>query len=303
MSRHSVEHFGPAQTAAFSATCLIWGSTFLAIRVGNEALAPLWSATVRLAAAAVLNGIIALLLRAPWPRGVGWTGPVQYGLTMYGVNFALLYWGEQTVPSGIAAVLYATSPLSTAAFAAMLRVHPLEQEKLIAALIGLVGVCLIFSGEIQVGAPAVPLVLVFVAATTASLGNVLLKRAPVHSTFVVNTIGCAIGTVVCGLGSLVLHETWAAPREPAQWGPILYLVVLGNLGAYGLFTWMVTQWTVSRLMLGSLIIPVIAVILGGLVRHEAPAPGTYLGAAVVLLAVAVSIRPGRSREAITGQEK
>jgi drug/metabolite transporter (DMT)-like permease len=223
---------------------------------------------------------------------------------MYSVNFALLYWGEQWVPSGIAAVLYATMPLTTAAFAAMLHVHPLERAKLVAALIGLVGVCLIFSGEIRVGAPVVPLVGVFLAATTASLGNVLLKRAPVQSTWVVNTIGCAIGTVFCGLSSLLLREPWVVPREPAQWGPLLYLVLLGNLGAYALFTWMVTQWTVTRLMIGSLIIPVIAVILGALVRSEAPAPATYLGAAVVLLAVAVSMRPpGRTREAIAGQEK
>lgn len=303
MTRDSVERFGPAQTAAFITTCLIWGSTFLAIRVGNEALPPLWSAAVRLVLAAVLNGIIALSVRAPWPRGAALQGPLQYGFLMFGINFALLYWGEQTVPSGIAAVLYATMPLSTSAFAALLRVHALERSKLVAALIGLGGVCLIFSGEIGMGAPIVPLLAVFVAATSASLGNVLLKRAPVHSTFVVNAIGCAVGSAICALGSLLLGEAWTVPRTSAQWGPILYLVLLGNLGAYVLFTWMVTQWNVTRLMVGSLIVPVIAVILGGLVRSEAPAPGTYLGAAVVLLAVGASMGAAWGRPAPAGIEK
>ena len=304
MNRHAVEHFGLAQTAAFASTCLIWGSTFLVIRVGNEALPPLWAATFRLALAAILNAAIALIVRAPWPRDSGGlAGPIQYGLTMYGGNFALLYWGEQTVPSGIAAVLYATSPLSTAAFAAMLHVHPLERSKLVAALIGVIGVCLIFSGEIRLGAPVVPLLGVFTAATIASLGNVLLKRAPVQSTFVVNAIGCTVGMSFCGVASVLSGETWTIPHNWAQWGPLLYLVLLGNLGAYALFTWMVTQWTVTRLMVGSLIIPVIAVILGAIVRAEAPAPGTYLGAAVVLLAVAVSMRAPRKREEMAGQEK
>ena len=301
--RHSIEHFGPAQTAAFAASCLIWGSTFLAIRLGNEALPPLWSATLRLALAAVLNGVIALSLRAPWPQGAALHGQLQYGFLLFGLNFALLYWGELTVPSGIAAVLYATMPLSTAAFAAVLGVHALERSQLVAALIGLGGVCLIFSGEVTLGAPIVPLAAVFVAATVSSLGNVILKRTPVHSTFVVNTVGCAVGTGVCALGSLLLGETWSAPRTWAQWGPILYLVLLGNLGAFVLFTWLITQWKVTRLMTSSLIVPVIAVILGALVRNEAPAPATYGGAAVVLVAVAVSMGVFRNRDAIEGQEK
>ncbi|HKW50528.1 MAG TPA: EamA family transporter, partial [Candidatus Eisenbacteria bacterium] len=92
----------PAQYAAFAVMCLIWGTTFLGIRIGNEAVPPLWGATLRLILAAALNTLIAALTRAHWPRGAALRGIALFGFLNLGVNFGLLYWGEQTVPSGIA---------------------------------------------------------------------------------------------------------------------------------------------------------------------------------------------------------
>jgi len=105
---------GPGQYAAFVGMCLIWGTTFLAIRIGSEAVPPLWGATLRLIVAAILNVSVALLTRARWPRGVALRAIATFGFLNLGVNFALLYWGELRVPSGIAAIFYATVPLTTA---------------------------------------------------------------------------------------------------------------------------------------------------------------------------------------------
>jgi len=284
---------GPAQYAAFAGMCLIWGTTFLAIRIGSETVPPLWGASIRLVLASLLNAIVALFARSAWPRGVALRGIALFGFLNLGVNFALLYWGEQTVPSGIAAVFYATVPLTTGIFAAMLGVHALERTHVIAALVGLAGVAVIFSGELRWGAPAVSLLAVFTAATVASLAGVILKAVPAHSSFVVNAIGAAIGACVCFAGSLLLHESHELPRGLAAWGPILYLTVAGNLGAYVLYTWLLSQWKVTTVSVGALIIPVLAVTVGGLVRQESPAPGAYLGAALVLLGVSVSLFGGR----------
>jgi len=295
----SSEVRGPAQYGAFAGMCLIWGTTFLAIRIGSEAVPPLWGATMRLALAAVLNLIIALLTRARWPRGSALRGIALFGFLNLGLNFALLYWGEKTVPSGIAAVFYATVPLSTAFFAALLGVHPLERSHLFAAVVGLLGVAVIFSSELRWGTPAVPLLLVFSAATVASLAGVILKRVPPHSSFVVNAIGAAIGVGVCLTASTILGEPHHLPRSAAAWGPILYLTVAGNLGAYILYTWLLSQWKVTTVSIGALIIPVLAVVAGALVRRESPAPGAYLGAALVLLGVSVSLFGGRRAAAVT----
>ena len=280
---------GPGQYAAFAGMCLIWGTTFLAIRIGTEAVHPLWGATLRLCIACVLNTIVALATRASWPSGGALRSIALFGFLNLGVNFALLYWGEQKVPSGIAAVFYATVPLSTGIFAWAFRVQPLERRKMLAAAVGLAGVALIFSGELRWGAPAPYLLAVFAAATVASLAGVVLKSAPPHSTFVVNAIGTALGAAVCFAASALLGEPRHLPHDMAGWGPILYLALAGNLGAYVLYAWLMTQWRVTTLSVGALIIPVLAVAVGAMVRGETPAPETYAGAALVLIGVSVSL--------------
>ncbi len=285
----STEIRGPAQYAAFAAMCLIWGTTFLAIRIGNEAIAPLWGATLRQILGAVLNLAVAFAVRARWPKGAALGGIAAFGFLNLGVNFTLLYWAETTVPSGIAAVIYATMPLSTGLFSVMMGLHPLERTKMLAAVVGIVGVALIFSGEIGVGAPPLAMLGVLTGASCAAFSGVILKKVPPQSTFVVNGLGSAVGALVCFAASTVAGEPHAIPRTFAAWGPILYLAVAGNLGAYVFWAWLVTQWKVTSVSVGALIIPVIATIAGALVRAEAPAPLTYVGAALVLGGVAVAL--------------
>lgn len=285
----SAEIRGPAQYAAFAGMCLIWGTTFLAIRIGNEAIAPLWGATLRQILGAVLNLTVALAVRARWPKGSALGGIAAFGFLNLGVNFVLLYWAETTVPSGIAAIIYATMPLSTGLFSAWMGLHPLERTKMLAAIVGIVGVALIFSGELGVGAPPLAMLGVLTGASCAAFSGVILKKLPPQSTFVVNGLGSAIGALVCFTASTAAGEPHAMPRTFAAWGPILYLAVAGNLGAYVLWAWLVSQWKVTSVSVGALIIPVIATIAGALVRAEAPAPLTYVGAALVLGGVAVAL--------------
>lgn len=82
---------GPAQYAAFAGMCLIWGTTFLVIRIGTEAVRPLWGATIRQSLACVLNLVIALATRSRWPRGSALRAIALFGFLNLGVNFALLY--------------------------------------------------------------------------------------------------------------------------------------------------------------------------------------------------------------------
>ncbi len=144
-------HPGPRPALAWGAwtTCsLIWGSTFLFISLGNDALAPVWAASLRLALAAVLLTLIARLLRHPFPRGRALRAALAYGFLQFGVNFPLLYWGEKTFPSGLTAVLYATIPLSTALMTAALRMERLTPLKLAGAGVALAGVALLFSDQL-----------------------------------------------------------------------------------------------------------------------------------------------------------
>jgi drug/metabolite transporter (DMT)-like permease len=281
------------QYAALAGMCLIWGSTFLAIRIGNETVPPLWGATMRLVIAATLNGLIARLAGARISGARGLKTAALFGFLNLGIGFSLIYWGELKVPSGIAAIFFATMPLSVAIFSPALGLHRLEPSKIVAGVIGLAGVILIFSGELKLGAPAPFLLAIFLAATIASLSTVVLKKGPPQSTFVVNSIAAGVGAPVCFLASCLLREPHAVPRSSAEWGPLLYLVLFGSLGAYVLWGWLITQWKATSVSVSSLIVPVIAVILGAAVRGESPAPTTYAGAALVLLGVTLALREPR----------
>ncbi len=281
----------------FVACALIWGSTFLAIRFGNEATPPVWAATIRLAIASVLLFGIAAAFRMPLPRGQALRGAALWGVFNLGVNLSLLYIGEMTVPSGIAAVLFATVPLTTAFLAAAFGVEPLVARKLIAAVIAIAGVAVIFAGELGVSVPFAGLLTVFGAASAAALANVLLKRAPKQQVIPLNAIGTTAGAVVCLVISLGLGESHAIPQTTAAWIPILYLTVAGSLGAFVLFTWLVTHWSVSNASLLGVTVPIIAVILGGLVKGEQPAALTYAGAAIVISAILIALRAPHPRAA------
>ncbi len=280
------------QYLAFIGCCLIWGSTFLAIRIGNQAVPPEWAATMRLSLAAPLLALVVLVRGDRWPRGPALQGAILFGVFNFGVNLALLYWGERVVPSGIAAVLYATVPLSTALIAAVLRVERLDGRKLVAATVAIAGVATIFAGEMRLDVPFDGLVAVFLAATAASLSSVFLKRAPQPSVFSTNAVGAAAGAVICLAASIVLGEDRSLPTTFAAWWPVIYLTLAGSLGAYVLYTWLVGHWSVTNASYVGVVVPVIAVALGAVVLQETRAPETYLGAAIVIAAVVVALRGG-----------
>lgn len=274
---------------AFTVMCLVWGSTFLVIRVGNDTAPPLWAATLRLLLASTLLAIIAAARRIPYPSRATLAGVVPFGILNLGVGLSCLYWGEARVSSGTAALFFATLPLITGFLAAAVGLHALDRLKTVAAVGGLAGVALIFTGEISLGAPPLRLAAVAFSVFLSSLATVLLKRAPAAPAITTNVVACLIGAAICFLWSVLQGEARALPASLAEWWPILYLALAGNLVAYVLYTWLLTQWTATTLAVSALITPVLAVMLGAAARGEALAPLSVGGAALVLASVAATL--------------
>jgi len=279
---------------AFAGASLIWGSTFLVIAYSNEVVAPLWGATLRLGIASVGLAAVALVTRARFPRGAALRDVALYGVLSLGLNLALLYWGEQTVPTGITAVVFATAPLQTALYSRVLGVERLDRVKVIAAVVAVAGVATIFAGQLGVGVPAAGLAAVFGAAMAAAIGAVLLRRAGRQSTWAVNAVGAPIGTVVCLAASLLLAEPRALPTTAAGWWPIVYLAILGSLGAYVLFAWLVGRWGPTKASFIGVVVPVIALLLGAVFRAEIPPTLSFAGAGLVIAAVLVVLTRSRN---------
>src|SRR3569832_1116457 len=98
---------------AFCATCLIWGSTFLFIGLSEETTPPMWALCFRLFFAGLFLCAIMLVRRMPIPKGAALKTVFVFGILEFAGNLGLLYWGETKIPSGLAAVIYATSPILT----------------------------------------------------------------------------------------------------------------------------------------------------------------------------------------------
>jgi len=275
---------------AFIACGLIWGTTFLAIRVGNDSLPALWACTLRFVLAAlILNGIVLVTGRG-WPRGEALKPAVLYGFLEFGVSMPLLYWGEKVVPSGLAAVLYAICPVSAMLTARMLGMERLNPRRLGAAVLAFGGVAVIFWRELAEGGSPLGLIAIFFAAVAAPLAGLMLQRGPKQSPIGVNAVGTLIGIPFAFACSLALGEHRVFPTTSAQVLPIVYLAVVGSVGAFVIFAWLINHWRATTVSFLGVIVPVIAVVVGAVARHEALAPGSLAGAAIVLVGVVAALR-------------
>ncbi|HEY2902527.1 MAG TPA: EamA family transporter [Polyangia bacterium] len=279
---------------AFGACGAIWGSTFLVISIGNDTLAPIWAATLRLLLATVLLGGFTLARGKAWPRGAAARAAIGYGVCQFGINFPLLYWGEKLVPSGLSAVFYATIPLSSAFLTRAFGMERLTAPKLIGAGIAFGGVALLFSSSFRGHVAVVGLLAIFVAATVAGLGTVLLKRGPRQDPIAANAVGCAVGAVIAGAISVISGESHTLPATFGAALPLLYLTVAGSLGAFVIMSWLVNHWPVTRTSYVTVIVPVIALGLGSVVRGELLTLASLGGTALVLAGLLIGMRRPRA---------
>ena len=280
---------------AFFGCGLIWGSTFLVISIGNDALPPMWAAAWRLGIAAVLLALINRLTGHSLPRGAALRAAIPYGICQFGINFPLLYWGEKMVPSGMAAVLFATTPLSSALITRALGMERLNPLKIAGALIAIGGVALIGGMGRGGSHQTLGVIIVITAATVAGFGSVMLKRGPRQSPWGATAVGHAIGLPICLAMSAIAREPWSLPTSGLAWASIGYLTLLGSCGAFALMAWLIQRWPVSRAAFVSVVIPIIALFLGAIVRHEPITAKSLAGAGLVLVGLGCGMAADRGK--------
>ena len=280
---------------AFLLCTAIWGSTFLVIRLGNDATPPLWAATLRLAMAALILGGVMVLTGQRLPRGDELRVTLLYGFLVFGVNFTLLYYSETRISSGITAVIYATLPLTTLAFARWLGIERFTFRKLAGGVVGLLGVVVIFLGDMSAATAPLYLLLAFMGSVSAALSSAILKRGPHPPVVTTNAVASAVGAVVCGAASVVAGEEHALPHTWAAWLPLLYLTFAGSVVAFVAYTWLLNRWSATRASFTSILVPVLAIILGAAVRHEHFTRGALMGALLVLTGLVIALTAPRSR--------
>lgn len=285
--------------AAFLVCVLIWGSTWLAIKVGYEGVGPFLAAAMRFGLASLI-----LLVLARWQgHAVRLRGPhlrlaVFAGVVMFVGDYGLIYWGEQFLPSGLTAVLFATMPFSTAALAqALLPDEPVTRRKLAGAALGIAGLAVVFRESVVVDpALALPMLAILLSAVCASATGVAAKRWG-HDLHPVSLFAVAMGVGAVGLLPLAVldGERLALPGTALAWVSVLYLVVLGSVVAFLLYFWLLKTHDATKLSLVTVLTPLVALALGAALLGEALGALELAGVGLVLLGVWLAVSAGRAR--------
>ncbi len=286
---------------------LVWGSTYLAIRVVVDTAPPLLAMGARFLAAGLLLAAFLLVRRGRSALRV--TRRQLGGAALVGVLLLLCGNGgvavaEQTVPSGIAALLVAATPLWLVVLRRLAR-DRIARLTLVGTLVGFVGIAvLVLPGGLTSpdGTPvrAWGLVVVVVAAACWALGSFLSSRIPMPGdAFVATTwemLAGGVGLLLSGSVSGELADLDLGAVSGAAWAWLAYLVLVGSLVAFSAYVWLLAHAPISLTATYAYVNPVVAVLLGALVLGEPITAAVVAGGAVVVLGVGLVVtseRPGR----------
>lgn len=289
---------------AWLTLCVVWSSTWLAIKVGLRDLPPISYAGIRFLLAiivlfAVSIGRVDLLPK----RGSDYLLLAFTGILMFGLNYGLLFWGELHVSSGLAAVLQASIPIFGMLFAhAMLPEEPLQLQKLLGALVALGGVAIIcerllgFNGLMAFWGGLG----IILGAASAAFSNVLLKARAVQ---LAPAMVAAWQMIFGALPLLLIGFTAEGNPLRFHWSAIaifclLYLAIIGSALTFLLLYWLLPRMTVARLQAISLITPPGAVALGWAVGGETFSFWSLLGGCLVLAGIWMIFRKGDEPEPV-----
>ncbi|HYK54608.1 MAG TPA: EamA family transporter [Candidatus Eremiobacteraceae bacterium] len=284
-------------TLLFVLMCWVWGSTWLAIRFGLEGVPPFVGAGLRMAISGVLLIAAAFLIRTQWPRTKTYVLHIFIqGILLFGCQFALVYWSEQTVPSGLVAVLFAATPLVTSFLTTtVLRMERLSTVNVLGLVCGFCGVAVIFWSEVVEAArvPAAGAVAVLGASVCASIASVCAKRLAANVPPIATVgPGQLIGSFVLGALALATERTQPIVFTQTATLALMYLIVFGNGVAFLAYFTLMRVMPVTRLNLLTYITPIIAVLLGVIFAGEHIAVTTILGAAIVFAGIGlVHVKP------------
>ncbi len=281
-------------------TLLLFGSTWLAVKIGLETIPPFTSAVVRFALAFIVFAVAVRLWRYCLPQVEGIRRKVFVaGFLMYGLNFFFIYLGQQWISSSLAAVLFATMPFFTAIFAHYL----LPNEKLIprtiiGMLIGFLGTALLFAQDLTLDQSVLGMLFLILSSAACSLATVLIKRDLDQ----IDAVRLSILQIPPGLAlllpaMLVMERPIDLDFTVGGWLSIGYLAIFGTGLAFIGWYYLLKRTTAVFLSLMTFLEPLVAAALGYLFLAERFTPMMIAGGALILggiLIATLKVRPARS---------
>lgn len=278
---------------AFAIIYLVWGSTFLAIRVGVREVPPFLLAGMRFVAAGLALYLWMLAQGERSPSARQWLSVVLLALLIFVGDYGLVFWAEQRVLSGLAAVMLATNALFMALFEiTLVGTQRLTLRLAAALLIGICGVAVLVSRSLNLGGAPIDkkgAAALIVASLCWSLASALTRKLTLPDSKVMSsgaqmlTGGILLTFVAGALGEFRDFHASAVSRE--AWFALAYLIVAGSIIAFTAYVWLIHHESPTKVGTYAYVNPVVAVLLGYFLAGEPLGMRTVLGTLCVLASV------------------
>jgi drug/metabolite transporter (DMT)-like permease len=275
---------------AFACIYFVWGSTYLAIRYAVETIPPLFVASVR---HLIAGG---LLFAWCWWRGLRptrqqWLASIVLGALFFLIGHGTLHWAEQTLPSGLAALLIATEPIIVAIILTATRRTRITPPLVVGLLLGLFGVALIM-GDLQTErAQMLSSLAVLIGTISWSIGMVYSRTAALHPD---DSMAAAMSLLA---GAVMLFLVGTVTGEAANFDLALvsvkslaalgYLTIAGSLVAYSAYFWLLSRFPATLISTHTFVNPIVALVIGWSIGGEVLTPRFVFGGVVVIAAIAL----------------
>lgn len=279
---------------AFAIIYLVWGSTYLAIRIGVREIPPFLMAGLRFTVAGAVMWAWMRVTGTPSPTLREWRDATVLGTLMFLIDYACLFWAEQRVPSGIAAVILAMIPVCiTLLEITWLRTQRLTLRLAMGLAIGIVGVVVLVNPSASLGEAPLDrggLIALLVSCCGWSVGTIVTKRLTLPAS---KPMSAAAQMLSGGVQLLVLAAIAgefthfrALEISSGAWLSLLYLIIAGSIISFTAYVWLLHYESPTKVGTYAYVNPVVAVILGATLGGESLGRRTILGTALILISVA-----------------
>lgn len=275
--------------------CLIWGTTWIFIKIGLDDLPPMAFAAARFIFAVIILFAVIRLQKIPLPKTAAeWRLIALTGVLQFSINYSMVFWSEQHITSGLAAVLQAMITVFGLVLAwIFLPDERITKLKVFAVALGMIGVAVIFIDQLKVQS---------LMAFLGCVGVVIGSYAAAQASILIKAKGGALhpapllfGQMICGLPAVIIYSL-IVEGDPSSyhwsWKAIicvLYLTIFGTIAAFWLYYWLLGKVESTKAMMISLVTPLIAVVIGAVTIGETLPPQTGLGGLLIISSIGMIV--------------
>jgi len=287
---------------AYGTLCLLWGSTWIAVRVLVHDVPPFRAAAIRFVLAAAILGVAGAAMKLGFPRSAReWRNQLILGVTMMAVPYGAVFWAEQHINASLTALLFASFPLVVAIWSPILTGETVPRRALFSIVVGFGGMAaLFFQGVPYSLMGRLSAVAVLVGVVSSAWATVFAKREASATNPLVSTgIQMAVAAVLTTAGSLTFERGQESHWTAASLSMLLLLAGFGSAVAFSLYYWLLRDIAAYQLGTIDLVVPLVATTEGALLLREYIPPLMIAAMIVVLGAVLVVIRSQSPEEVIS----